>query len=307
MHTRFLSQPMVQFWREIARLVDQHGDPREIVVASAFASLAAVFRLEEVIERVRQAGGQARLVLGVDLGGTSRQVLARVATWDAEVFVVKNRGGGVIFHPKIYLLRWDDAAVIAVGSNNLTDSGLFSNYEAASLTSFLLPAGEDQFVAARQELAPFLNPDGPTAQRLDAAYLEALLRHPGIPSEARSGGGEEDRRVQATVVGGAHNDIFGWEAPARRDPLPGRYLQAIIEARRDELAGERRRTRRAMVDGVLPATEGASTTAMPMAPDSFFMTLPAVTGANDNIPGEMRIPLIARDIAPAFWGWPGRR
>jgi hypothetical protein len=38
-------------------------------------------------------------------------------------------------------------------------------------------------------------------------------------------------------------------------------------------------------------------------PTSFYMTLPAMKADSDNIPGEARIPLEARDMARSFWGW----
>jgi hypothetical protein len=207
METKFISQPDTRLGDMIDGVIAARGTPLEFVGVSAFASLPTVLRLKSKIAEIKAAGCDARLVLGVDLGGTSKEVLQEVATWCVSVIVVKNRMFGITFHPKIYLLRWQSHAESIVGSNNLTDGGLYRNYEASSRTLYALPADQVAFDKAQTELKRFLKPAGPVAAALTPAYLEKLLALPEIPSEATA------RRIRAEgIPKRPPSNVFGYES-----------------------------------------------------------------------------------------------
>ena len=193
MKTTFLAQPDKRLGDLIEDFISKHGVPKRVIVVSAFAALTTVFRFKTHYAAVREAGGDARSVLGVDLGGTSKEVLTEVSGWQVPVIIVKNRFPGVTFHPKIYQLCWRKHAVMIVGSNNWTEGGMYRNSEAATLTEFRFPADQDAYDEACSSLERFLTPTGPTANLLTPDYLSKLLALEEIPSEnaARKARGEQ--------------------------------------------------------------------------------------------------------------------
>lgn len=186
MQTDFIAHPETVVGQLLESSFDSLGIPLELVIVSAFASMSAVLRLKSRVEAIRASGGATRLILGVDLGGTSKEVLQEVAGWNLDVTIMKNRLFGCIFHPKIYYSRWQTSATIIVGSNNLTDGGLYRNYEAASRSRFTLPDDEAELNKSLAELGRYIKPSGETAKKLTPEYLSELLALPEIPSELRA-------------------------------------------------------------------------------------------------------------------------
>ena len=215
MQTEFLTQPDVRVGDLIDASMHASGVPTEFVIVSAFASLGTVLRLRPKILALKAAACDVRVVLGVDLQGTSKEVLQEVSSWGISVTIVKNKLFGVTFHPEIYLIAWKYKVEIMVGSNNLTDGGLYRNYEAASRTTYKLPDDESILLRARSKLARFLKPSGAVAAQLTPAYLAILLSLPEIPSEAAA------KRARAEgIPKRPPSKVFGYEpiAPAPRAP-----------------------------------------------------------------------------------------
>jgi hypothetical protein len=263
--------------------------------------------LKPQIANIVAAGADVRMTLGVDLGGTSKEVLQEVFTWPIPITIVKNRQPGTIFHPKIYLMRWPDSAVVIVGSNNLTDGGLYTNYEASTVTTFDLPDDEGAFREAVHNLEKFLAPTGPTAARLTQEYLDWLVSLREIPSEAQA------RQARGEAVPkrptGPNERRFGFERVNPAPRLPTALQQLLLAAREQREATHARTVRRARsaarVTGRRAPTPAKPSLPTQLDPEAFYMTLPATKGAaNPTIPGEPRIPLAARDMAEDFWGWP---
>ncbi len=90
------------------------------------------------------------MLVGIDHGGTSheglRDLLCSVSP-NGTVVVFHIRLPHT-FHPKIYLFKSTTAADIVVGSGNLAEGGLFSNYEASLRLELNL--AEPRHVAALQ-------------------------------------------------------------------------------------------------------------------------------------------------------------
>jgi hypothetical protein len=287
-----------------------HGLPSALYITSAFASLPTVLRFKQRVIEIRDAGGEVRIVLGVDLGGTSKEVLAEVASWRVTTMVVKNRMPGIVFHPKVYVLRWQELGEIIVGSNNLTDGGMYKNYEASILTSFEFPKDLGAYEQATGELRRFLAPTGPTASELTPEYLDWLTSLPEIPSEAQARKTRGEATPKRPAPGTERR--FGFELVAAAPRLPPELQQLLLQARQGQDARYRREVRaarrsaRSAPPGV-PAAPMPEKEALPaqLDPAAFYMTLAASRGAtNPTIPGEQRIPLEARDMAEDFWGWP---
>ncbi len=140
MHVQYVTQPDVQLGATISELLEAEPLPRRVIFVSAFVGLQAVTRFKESVKNLKSHGSAVRLVLGIDMGGTSQEVLKEVCSWDIEVKIIKHRIPGHTFHPKLYSFEWDDHAEIIIGSNNITEGGLYSNYESSVRVRYDLPA-----------------------------------------------------------------------------------------------------------------------------------------------------------------------
>ena len=130
--TTTISQPERQFGSEISGLLSSDTIFSQIIFVSAWVALRTILRLREpLLSRVR-SGTRLGLTVGIDLGGTSQEALEELERWECATFVFHNAISRATFHPKIYLFQGDTSATLFVGSNNLTDGGFYTNYEAAT-------------------------------------------------------------------------------------------------------------------------------------------------------------------------------
>ncbi len=194
MRTRTIAQPAVQLGQEIDALLTTEALHNRIVFVSAFVALRTILRLRDRLLTRFQAGCQLRLTVGVDLGGTSREVLQELLRWNCEVFVFHNRNPRATFHPKIYLFEGRSQSTLILGSNNLTDGGFYTNYEAAVRYDFELPADAQDHRRIIEPLRRFIEPAGATVQRLTAELVNTLIARGMLPTEAEA---RQSRRTEA--------------------------------------------------------------------------------------------------------------
>ena len=76
---------------------------------------------------------QVEIIVGIDHRGTSLEGLSDLveAVGSCGRLIVFHNRLPFTFHPKIYLFKSATAAEVILGSGNLTEGGLFTNYEAA--------------------------------------------------------------------------------------------------------------------------------------------------------------------------------
>jgi len=265
----------------------------EFLAAVAFVKRSGVRHLADAL-RTFSERGIARLVVGVDLGGTSREGLADLLSsleGRSEVWVYHNEAAST-FHPKVYVFRNPRQGLIVVGSGNLTEGGLFTNCEASLTRSLDLENEEDGRVMADVDraFASWLNEASGTCRRLTPEFLDELCSGGYVPEEARAAGEEKAEGEAATrEARRAASALFGRVNPPRPPPFPR--------------AG-RARVERARAAGAASPTRGT-------AHRTFVMTLQrtdvgvgqTTTGTSRRSP-EVFIPLRARDAEPGFWGWP---
>lgn len=325
MQLRFIAQPQEQLGMLLQASLSAPQKPVRVTIVSAFASLQAVLRLRHRLHELHSDGALVRIVVGVDMGGTSKEVLQELATWPVEVFVFKNRKSGVTFHPKLYIVETAEQAEIFLGSNNLTDGGLYGNYEGAVCVTYDLSAHQEAYDRAKLQLKKFIEPGAPVARQLDAPYLEILLSRSEIPSDAEV----RQRRKAARGQGQKDNpqeEAFGFESTPGPSMLPLDVQGVVIAAVRhqlDALETEKRKKqaeRRAAEKIAKAATGNQPLAVLPtivpvadmrnlvplaqIAPQYFYLELTATQGTGATIPGEQRIPLEAISSAQEFWGWP---
>lgn len=297
MRVEFISQPDIQFGRILTELLGTDPQPYKVIVVSAFVSLQTILRLKESLLRINGNGGVTRLVFGIDMGGTSQEVLKEVLSWRTDNRVVKHRRPGFTFHPKLYLVEWQDKAEILIGSNNVTEGGLFRNYESSARVIYDLPDDIELYETAQQELNRFLDPVGDTTYILTDDFLNRLIEYGIIPSEAEARRNRSDSVSKPRKERIAGEPLFGVEAIEFPPPLPANILEGLVQTVRRRRAQRRIARQEAQVENepqISPADDA-------ITPTSFYMTLPTLQG--DNIPGEARIPLEALELAQEFWGW----
>jgi len=183
---RTILQPETQLGNEIIELLDSKASCSRIVLVSAFVALRTILRLRERL--LTNIGQRADLliVVGIDLGGTSREVLEELLRWKCRAFIFHNTIARATFHPKVYLFERSSAATLFVGSNNLTDGGLYTNYEVATRFDFSFPADAPEYENLLRPLNQFLKPEGATVRPLDKGLIKQLIARGELLSEAEA-------------------------------------------------------------------------------------------------------------------------
>lgn len=183
MNVQSLTQPGTQLGNEITNLLDGDNRFSRIAFVSAFVGLRAILRLRERLLSKVENGTALSLTIGIDLGGTSREVVEELLRWDCETFIFHNPIGRATFHPKLYLFQGESTATLFIGSNNLTDGGFYTNYEATTRYDFNFPEDQDDFQTIIEPLLSFLEPAGGTVQRLSEELLQVLTQRGELPTE----------------------------------------------------------------------------------------------------------------------------
>ncbi len=245
--------------------------------------------------------GHAEIIAGIDHRGTSSEGLRdllHAMSPRGRIIVFHNRLP-FTFHPKACLFKSSTAAEVLVGSGNLTEGGLFTNYEAALRLS--LDLTEPKQAAVLQSLERVLDSwsdlSTGAALVLDEALLTRITGLGLVPSEALaiSEPGDMERDVDRTRPGRSGLPFAArGEYRAPPYPKPGAGPEASSPGAV--------RAAPAPAPASLASTFGAA---------GFVMTLQQTdvgvgqltTGASRRSP-EIFIPLAARDADPDFWSWP---
>ena len=283
---RLLSQPHGDRLGDL--LIRRLQDPQWTTFQSAvaFVKRSGVIHIADSLQAFAQRG-HVRMVVGVSMGGTSvegLESLLECLDGRGEVWVFHNENGPT-FHPKMYVFSNDRNAEVIIGSGNLTQGGLFDNYEASVALALNLADPDDRALLASVE-----------------AVLDAYTDHvPGM-AVALSHETLERLRTAGYVVPEAQ-----MRRPTRRPetaiqeygvPTPGDQLFRHVAVPPPPLIPVVRR------DG--PKPRGVDET-----PAAFYMTLQRTDAGTGQItPGTARrspeifVPLAARNAAPEFWQWP---
>lgn len=233
------NQPLsVRFGTELVRQIESTWSSIDIAVA--WARRSGMAYLVEPLEKHLRSGGRLSAIVGVDLQNTTYEGLLALlqleAFGDAETFVYHNEAGST-FHPKLYLFRNAEQARLIVGSNNITQSGLFVNVEAGLQID--APVSSTVVTDALDALASWKDIASGLVRRLDHAVLDDLRSKGYVPDE-KTAAEESQRRRRDRRSRGA--PLFG----SRTYSPPGLPRAGAVEPRRRR-----------------PATRGRATTAAP--------------------------------------------
>lgn len=186
----FYNQPLAtRFGTELLRHVDQledvdpYWDTLDIAVAWVRASGMA--HLSDRLENFLRHGGRLTVVVGIDLQNTTSEGLQALLDLEkcgnAETFVYHNEAGGV-FHPKLYLFRNEEEARLIVGSNNITESGLYVNVEAGLQVD--TGVGATVVLQVLDAISSWKDTSTKLVVRLTPEFLAKLVGEGYVPTEA---------------------------------------------------------------------------------------------------------------------------
>lgn len=196
------NQPLaIRFGTELLRHVDQldNVDPfwDTLDIAVAWVRASGMAYLSDRLANFLRHGGRLSVIVGIDLQNTTREGLQALLDLEAhghcETFVYHNEAGGV-FHPKLYLFRNEEEARLIVGSNNITQSGLYVNVEAG----LQMDTDVNASVVAQtlDALSSWKDTSTRLAVRLDRDFLARLISEGYVPDEARARDELQRQRAQ---------------------------------------------------------------------------------------------------------------
>lgn len=113
-------------------------------IFSAFAKNSGVLRLKSALGKFKSNGGKINAFIGIDLDGTSYEALLNLFSLCDNLYVIHSENFSTTYHSKIYLLENDTSAWCAIGSNNLTGGGLWTNFESCSIQNYDLASQKNE-------------------------------------------------------------------------------------------------------------------------------------------------------------------
>jgi HKD family nuclease len=168
------------------------------------------------LSKFLKKGGIAQITIGIDMDNTSKEGLEDLLSLKniglIELFVFHNENGPT-FHPKVYVFHTKQEALLLVGSNNLTEAGLFSNTEAhlAIRAPFSDPVIQDALSA----LASWKDPTSTLARPLDSVLIGDLVSQGYLQTEVAINRQTRTRAAQAATPQGAQQRVlFGTRRPS---------------------------------------------------------------------------------------------
>lgn len=168
-------------------LIDHLTDPAwdRFRAAVAFAKVSGTKHIAKPLTTFC-ATKAAALSVGIDHRGTSQEALqALLNAMPGQELYVCHHAKSSTFHPKLYLFNNSHAASALIGSNNLTEGGLFTNYEIAGALVLDLAESADKHLYGEicAALAAWSDVKSPIVKALDAALLKTLSQSGLVPTE----------------------------------------------------------------------------------------------------------------------------
>jgi len=190
----------------------ESGEWSSFEVAVAWVRRSGMRHLLPSLREFLDDGRIARFTIGVDIENTSfeglQDLLTLSAIGDCKTVIYHNESSSV-FHPKVFLFSNDRAARLIVGSNNLTEAGLFTNTEV----SLQVDASLDSPVIKeiREALDSWRDQSEGLSLELDTELLDALANEGYVLTEEalRRRRGESERTRANAGPGRPRRSLFG--------------------------------------------------------------------------------------------------
>ena len=174
-----VNQPFKQSlgFRLIEKIQSGHFTVFHFMVA--YAKTSGVNRLLPYMKQFKEKGGIIKAVVGIDQGNTSYEALISLLSVCDELYIYHSEDFMRTFHVKAYHLGTANENWIAIGSNNFTAGGLFSNYEA-SMSSVADEAQTNDFMDMFRRYSDI---DSPCCKLGTQEFIDALLANGYIQRE----------------------------------------------------------------------------------------------------------------------------
>lgn len=204
------NQPIAhRFGVTLTQLIES-GEWHSVDAAVAWVRRSGTKHLLPSLVDFLRRGGSARFTIGIDIENTSQEGLQDLLSLGnagtAETFIYHNEFD-VTFHPKVYLFSTNDRARLIVGSNNLTEAGLFTNTEAGLQIDGALT--DPVIMEAHIALASWRDPSEQLAKQLDDVLLNDLVRGGYVFPEAALRRRRADSKRNAVARREAAAVLFG--------------------------------------------------------------------------------------------------
>ena len=247
----------------------------------AFAKKSGVSKIQHALRTFSDGGGNIEGVVGIDSKGTSIEGLQLLLELTDNLYIYHDYDRS--FHPKIYIFKKEGVgAKVWIGSSNLTNGGLFNNYEIDIELNFdLMDNGDIELFAQIEGIFEnYKDTDCNCCKLLTNGVLEQLIEdNKFIDTEARINSRSNNGGKRTT--GEPLRVSFGrkYFSPP---PTPNRTVsEEVVLA---EVSDD--------------STPHIDTT---FGDIEFYMHLNTLQ--TSSTPGESRIPLSARKLAEHFFGW----
>ena len=200
-------------------LIDKlRGNYNHLTIVVAFARNSGVLRLKPDIERFRTNGSSVHLYVGVDMEGTTYEALKNLLPLCDSLYVVHSEDHATTFHSKVFVFENDNEIWVAVGSNNLTASGLWTNFESCHCQTLTLGTHECDAVYKPFSalIAKYSDADYECTRKIETIDdLDDLEREGYLVREGAQRIRQNEERARRITSGGRR--LFG---TSRRAPLP---------------------------------------------------------------------------------------
>lgn len=302
MELQFFPQPFQEGRRLGEFISTQLTDKKwsHFYAAIAFIKKSGVVHFYDDLQNFSSTNS-VRIISGVDLSGTSiegLQLLSSSLNGHGEVWIFHNENGST-FHPKIYLFHNDTEAILAVGSGNLTQGGMYTNYEASMIISLSFQEADEKtlFDNIITTLDSWSINGGECSKQLDEKVFQDLIDNDYIFPES-------------VIAKQTANTIAG--ISSQPDSVKSRTKLFISQK---VAAAPKAQSCNIDLPEDLNEDDYIIEDPVPVEPQTghhniYLMTLQrtdvgegqTTKGASRRSP-EIFIPLSARDSDPEFWGW----
>jgi HKD family nuclease len=172
----FYNQPIAHRFGMALISSIKSGEWKRIEIAVAWVRQSGTRHIKPYITEFLSAAGVAKFTVGIDIENTSKEGLEDLLdlqdAGDCESYVYHNEANAT-FHPKVYLLQNETRTRLIVGSNNITEAGLFVNTEAG--LQLEAASNDPLIVEVRETLASWRDISTGFVKRLDRTLLGDLV------------------------------------------------------------------------------------------------------------------------------------
>lgn len=154
----------------------QSGNYSEFKFIVAYAKTSGVNRLLPSMTDFKAMGGTILGVVGIDQFNTSYEALISLYNVCNELYIYHSEDPMKTFHVKAYSLDGGNTHWNAIGSNNFTAGGLFSNYEACTIST-----ENNAFVSTL--FVSYSDISSPCCKKLTPDLIDLLLENNYIQKE----------------------------------------------------------------------------------------------------------------------------